>query len=37
MTLFARATEDNQDFVEVLDRYYDGQQDQLTVARLRSS
>jgi uncharacterized protein (DUF1810 family) len=34
MTLFARATDDNQDFVALLDRYYGGQQDQLTVARL---
>jgi uncharacterized protein (DUF1810 family) len=37
MTLFARATEDNHDFVTLLDRYYDGQQDQLTVARLTDS
>ena len=37
MTLFARATEDNQDFVALLDRYYDGEQDELTVARLRGS
>jgi uncharacterized protein (DUF1810 family) len=37
MTLFARATNDNQDFVAVLDKYYDGQQDQLTVARLTGS
>jgi uncharacterized protein (DUF1810 family) len=37
MTLFACATEDNRDFVALLDRYYDGEQDQLTVARLRRS
>lgn len=37
MTLFARATEDNHDFLALLDRYYDGEEDQLTVARLRSS
>lgn len=34
MTLFARATNDNQDFVTLLNKYYDGQEDQLTVARL---
>jgi uncharacterized protein (DUF1810 family) len=34
MTLFARATEDNQDFVQLLDKYYDGEEDPLTVARL---
>ena len=34
MTLFARATDDNDDFVALLDKYYDGQQDQLTLARL---
>jgi uncharacterized protein (DUF1810 family) len=37
MTLFARATEDNRDFVALLDRYYNGDQDELTVAALRSS
>ena len=36
MTLFARATDDNQDFVTLLRKYYDGQQDPLTVARLTS-
>jgi uncharacterized protein (DUF1810 family) len=36
MTLFARATDDNQDFVAVLTKYYRGQQDQLTLARLTS-
>jgi uncharacterized protein (DUF1810 family) len=35
MTLFARATHDNADFVEVLARYYDGEEDPLTLARLR--
>jgi uncharacterized protein (DUF1810 family) len=34
MTLFARATEDNEDFVALLDKYYDGQKDRLTVERL---
>ena len=34
MTLFARATEDNSDFVELLDRYYDGNEDPLTLQRL---
>jgi uncharacterized protein (DUF1810 family) len=34
MTLFARAADDNQDFVALLGKYYDGQEDQLTVARL---
>lgn len=34
MTLFARATDDNQDFVALLDKYYDGQQDPLTLKRL---
>ncbi|OBH88429.1 DUF1810 domain-containing protein [Mycobacterium sp. E2733] len=34
MTLFARATDDNEDFLAVLDKYYDGRQDQLTVERL---
>ena len=34
MTLFARATQDNQDFVQLLERYYDGEEDPLTVARL---
>jgi uncharacterized protein (DUF1810 family) len=37
MTLFARATDDNQDFVALLNKYYDGQEDQLTVARLTGS
>ncbi|HEY2448580.1 MAG TPA: DUF1810 domain-containing protein [Mycobacterium sp.] len=34
MTLFARATEDNADFVKLLARYYDGEEDALTLARL---
>ena len=34
MTLFARATDANQDFVALLARFYGGQQDQLTLARL---
>jgi uncharacterized protein (DUF1810 family) len=34
MTLFARATEDNRDFVELLERYYAGEEDPLTVAQL---
>lgn len=34
MTLFARATDDNGDFVAVLDKYYDGRQEELTLARL---
>ncbi len=34
MTLFARATDDNGDFVTLLDRYYGGEEDPLTVARL---
>lgn len=34
MTLFAHATEDNADFVAVLDKYYDGRQDRLTLERL---
>jgi uncharacterized protein (DUF1810 family) len=36
MTLFARATDDNQDFVELLSKYYAGEQDPLTVTRLIS-
>jgi uncharacterized protein (DUF1810 family) len=34
MTLFAHATEDNQDFVELLERYYGGEEDRLTLERL---
>lgn len=36
MTLFARAADDDQDFVALLDKYYYGHQDQLTLARLTS-
>jgi len=34
MTLFARVTDDNAAFVAVLDRYYNGQEDLATIARL---
>jgi uncharacterized protein (DUF1810 family) len=34
MTLFARATQDNSDFVELLARYYAGAEDPLTLERL---
>jgi uncharacterized protein (DUF1810 family) len=34
MTLFAQATEDNHDFLELLERYYDGEEDPLTLERL---
>ena len=34
MTLFAHATEDNGDFVELLERYYGGKEDPLTLERL---
>jgi uncharacterized protein (DUF1810 family) len=34
MTLFARATSDNDDFVAVLEKYYDGAEDPLTVTQL---
>jgi uncharacterized protein (DUF1810 family) len=34
MTLFAHATEDNRDFVELLERYYGGEEDPLTLERL---
>ena len=37
MTLFARATEDNEDFVAVLEKYYDRRQDELTLRRLPAS
>jgi len=37
MTLFARATDDNEDFVALLDNYFFGQEDRLTVARLTGS
>jgi uncharacterized protein (DUF1810 family) len=34
MTLFAGATDDNDEFVALLDKYYDGEQDPVTAARL---
>jgi uncharacterized protein (DUF1810 family) len=34
MTLFAHATEDNRDFLELLERYYGGQEDPFTLERL---
>ncbi|WIM89006.1 DUF1810 domain-containing protein [Candidatus Mycobacterium wuenschmannii] len=34
MTLFARATDDNGDFRALLDRYYAGEEDPLTLRRL---
>ena len=34
MTLFARATDDNADFRAVLDKFYDGVEDALTVEQL---
>ena len=34
MTLFARATEDNDDFVAVLEKFYGGEEDPATLARL---
>jgi uncharacterized protein (DUF1810 family) len=34
MTLFARAASDNEDFVAVLDKFYGGEEDPATVARL---
>jgi uncharacterized protein (DUF1810 family) len=34
MTLFARATDHNQDFVQLLERYYDGGEDPLTLEKL---
>jgi uncharacterized protein (DUF1810 family) len=35
MTLFVHATTDNRDFVDLLTRYYDGEEDPLTLQRLR--
>lgn len=35
MTLFARATEDNQVFTECLRKYFDGKEDSLTLAQLQ--
>lgn len=34
MTLFGRATECNADFIALLDKYYNGEEDPVTVARL---
>jgi uncharacterized protein (DUF1810 family) len=34
MTLFARATDDNEEFVTLLSKYYNGEEDPATVARL---
>ena len=34
MTLFARATDDDQDFRALLEKFYDGEEDDQTVARL---
>jgi uncharacterized protein (DUF1810 family) len=34
MTLFARATEDNADFIAVLDKFYNGEEDPVTMERL---
>jgi uncharacterized protein (DUF1810 family) len=34
MTLFAHATDDNEDFVQLLQRYYNGEEDSLTLDRL---
>jgi len=37
ITLFSRATDDNGDFVTLLDKYYDGEPDPLTLDRLQDS
>jgi len=34
MTLFARSTVDNDDFVAVLDKFYNGEEDPVTIERL---
>jgi uncharacterized protein (DUF1810 family) len=34
MTLFALATQDNADFLAVLDKFYNGEQDPVTVGLL---
>lgn len=34
MTLFARATDDNRDFVTLLEKYYDSEEDPVTVTQL---
>jgi uncharacterized protein (DUF1810 family) len=35
MTLFALATDDHQDFIALLDKYYCGEQDPLTLAQVQ--
>jgi uncharacterized protein (DUF1810 family) len=37
MTLFALAADDNRDFIAVLDKYYGGRHDELTLGRLPAS
>lgn len=37
MTLFAQAADDNRVFIAVLDKYYGGRHDELTLARLTGS
>jgi uncharacterized protein (DUF1810 family) len=37
MTLFARATDDNAEFLAVLDKFYDGEEDPATVERLNAA
>ena len=34
MTLFSQAADDNQGFIALLAKYYDGRQDELTLQRL---
>ncbi len=34
MTLFARSTDDNADFLAVLEKFYDGEQDAVTVEKM---
>jgi uncharacterized protein (DUF1810 family) len=34
MTLFARVTADDEDFLALLDKYYGGEQDSVTLTRL---
>jgi uncharacterized protein (DUF1810 family) len=36
MTLFARAADDNADFVALLDKFYDGRYDERTLERLQA-
>jgi uncharacterized protein (DUF1810 family) len=35
MTLFSLAAEDHQDFAALLDKYYGGEQDPVTLARVQ--